>query len=59
VQSNINLKIESLGQLKEARLRFDGCTGDAEREEALKGYDRAIEEFRLLIQGNYPLGNQV
>jgi hypothetical protein len=42
------LKLNSLDRIREARLGFDSAYSEAERNEALRAYDLAIDEFRRL-----------
>jgi hypothetical protein len=43
-------KLQSLECIRDARIRVDRASSDAERSEALVDYDRAINDFRRLIR---------
>lgn len=50
--SNTDLKLLGLDRIKEARLAIDNATTHRDREQALRNYDRAIDQFRQLVYGS-------
>jgi len=50
----IDLKIQSVKRLRDVRIRYEQASCDAEREEALREYDKALARFRQLT-GLLPL----
>jgi hypothetical protein len=50
VGSDTELKLLKLGCIKDALRRLDEAITQTQKHEALKNYNQAIEEFRLLRQ---------